>query len=206
MVRILAFQAGGPGSNPGRRTIFIMKEVTIKTRTQWRKWLEKNHEKEKKVHMIIHKKHTGVPSISHREQIEEAICFGWIDTTVKRLDEDTFQRIFVKRTDKSKWSNNTLSYAENLIKRGLMTPAGLKRYKEGKSRPTHDHDIPKNPDPPEELMYALKKSKTLASFEKLTPSVKKMTLRWLLSAKLPETKKKRIQKIIESCKEGKKIF
>ena len=102
-------------------------QINISSRKQWRNWLEKNHAKESKVSIILHKKHTGKPSITHKESMEEAICFGWIDTTLKRLDEDTYQRTFVKRNDKSKWSQNTLRYGKELIKEGLMTNAGLKR-------------------------------------------------------------------------------
>jgi uncharacterized protein YdeI (YjbR/CyaY-like superfamily) len=83
-----------------------------KNRNDFRKWLEENHDKEKKVAVIINKKHTGIPSPSHRELMEEAICFGWIDTTIKRLDNDQYIRYFAKRNKNSKWSDNTLSYAK----------------------------------------------------------------------------------------------
>ena len=76
--------------------------------------------------------------------MEEAICFGWIDTTIKRLDEDTYLRHFSRRNKNSKWSDNTLGYAKQLIKEKKMTPIGLEFYKEGLKKPTHDHGIPKN--------------------------------------------------------------
>jgi len=79
-----------------------VKSVTAFSRKDFRKWLEKNHETENKVAVIIYKKHTGKPFPSHRELIEEAICFGWIDTTIKRIDEDKFLRNFAKRNKNSK--------------------------------------------------------------------------------------------------------
>ena len=69
-----------------------------KSRQEWRDWLQKNHQKEAKVTVIIYKKHTGKHFIAPQEYMDEAICFGWIDTTVKRLDDERYQRNFVKRT------------------------------------------------------------------------------------------------------------
>jgi len=181
-----------------------MKTITVKTRQQFRSWLEKNHDKESKVSIVLYKRHTGKLAPTHRELMEEAICFGWIDTTVKRLDEDQYIRNFSKRNKNSKWSDNTLSYGKQLIKEGKMTPIGLKFYKEGLSRPTHDHGIPKNPDQPPELSAALQKnSKANTNFIKFSPSTKRMIYRWLLRAKLSETRKKRIKQIVEMAKENK---
>lgn len=181
------------------------KSLTVKSRKDFRSWLSKNHDKETRVELIIYKKHTGIPSPSHKELMEEAICFGWIDTTIKRLDADRYIRTFARRNKNSKWSDNTLSYGKDLIKRKLMTPIGLKFYLEGKSRPTHDAEIPKNPDMPQELKQALSKDPLAkTNFENFPPSTKRMLYRWFLTAKLPETKKKRIKQIIANAKIKKK--
>ena len=79
-----------------------MKTIDVYTKEGFRRWLEKNHEKEAKVAVILHKKHTAKTSPTHRELVDEAICFGWIDTTVKRLDEDRYIRNFTKRTKNSR--------------------------------------------------------------------------------------------------------
>jgi uncharacterized protein YdeI (YjbR/CyaY-like superfamily) len=184
-------------------------KINVFEREDFRKWLEKNHEKENKVLIILHKKHTGKPAPSHRQQIEEAICFGWIDTTLKRIDENTYQRKFVKRNKNSTWSNNTISYAKELTKQGKMFPQGTYFYKLGLSKPTHDHGIPKNPDMPLELKKALNKKENKQAkenFNNFAPSTKKATYRLLLRAKLPETKKKRINTIINLALENKKVF
>src|SRR3989338_778451 len=176
------------------------------TQKDWRTWLEKNHLTEKKVGVIVHKKHTGKPTLSHREYMNEAICFGWIDTTIKRIDENTFLRYFARRNDKSKWSENTLSYAKELLATGRMSLEGIKRYKEGLQRKTHDYGIPKNPKMPRDLKQALEEENALKQFTYLTKSAKRMHLRWLLRAKLPKTRKKRIKEIIKqiSCQKVRK--
>ena len=148
--------------------------------------------------VILNKRHTGIPAPNHRALLEEAICFGWIDTTIKRLDEHQFIRHFSKRKHNSKWSHNTLGYAEQLIKQDRMTPTGLRFYKEGKSRPVHDEGIPKNPGMPKELKQALERNKSaLKNFQSFPPSTKRTFYRWLLRAKLKETKKRRIKQIID---------
>lgn len=103
----------------------------IFNKEEFRTWLIQNHDKENKVELIMHKKHTKKASPSHRELLDEAICFGWVDTTIKRLDEDRFIRTFVRRTKNSRWSENTLKYARKLIREKRMTSSGLSFYKEG---------------------------------------------------------------------------
>lgn len=178
-----------------------VKNIVCFTRGDFRKWLEKNHLKEKKVAIILHKKQTGKSSPSHRELMEEAICFGWIDTMIKRLDENKYIRHFARRNKNSKWSDNTLSYAKALKEKGLMSAEGLRFYEEGLFRPTHDHGIPKNPNMPKEIKEALEKNKTAkANFENFPPSAKRMFYRWLLNTKTSETKEKRIKLIVERAK------
>ncbi|MFC1697204.1 YdeI family protein [Nanoarchaeota archaeon] len=182
-----------------------MKTIEVFTRKEFRKWLEKNHEKESKVAVIINKKHTSKQSPTHREMIEEAICFGWIDTVIKRLDEDKYVRQFTKRNKNSKWSNNTIRYAKELIKQKKMMPQGMKYYKEGLAKPTHDFGIPRKPSMPDELKKVLDKNKKAKSnFENYPPSTKIMFYRWILRGKREETRAKRIKILIEKAKVGNK--
>ena len=178
-----------------------MKQITVLTRDNFRDWLAENHNHETKIEVIVYKKHTGKPSPSHKELMEEAICFGWIDTTIKKLDEHKYIRTFCKRNKNSKWSNNTIQYAKDLIKQGKMTPSGLQYYKEGLKKPTHDFGIPKNPNMPSELKNALGKNKKARdNVEKFTPSVKKMAFRWILRGKREETRTRRIKLLVERAK------
>lgn len=179
--------------------------ITALTIRGFRVWLRKNHLKEHKVAVMLHKRHTGRTAPTHREMLEEAICFGWIDTTIKRIDEDTFMRNFSKRTTNSRWSDNTISYAKRLIKEKRMTEAGLHFYKLGLAKPTHDYGIPKDPPMPDELKAALAKNKKAqVSFAAFPPSSKRAIYRWILRAKLPATKHKRIARIIDNALKNKK--
>jgi uncharacterized protein YdeI (YjbR/CyaY-like superfamily) len=182
-----------------------MKTIIVLSFKDFRKWLTKNHDKENKVSLVLYKKHTGKSSPSHKELMEEAICFGWIDTTVKRLDENKYIRNFCKRNKNSKWSDNTQKYAKELIKQKRMTTTGLKFYKEGLKRPTHDFGIPKNPDMPLGLERDLNKNKKARkNFDSFSASTKKMIYRWILRGKREETRSKRIRITVENAEVGSK--
>ncbi len=173
----------------------------------WRNWLKKNHLKKDKIILVKYKKHTGKPIIYNRDSMKEAICFGWIDTTTRRIDEDRYGITYVKRNKNSKWSRNTLSYGKELLKKGKMSQFGIKMYKEGLEKKPHDEGIPDNPRVPKYLKEKIEKDKIVReNFKKIAPSYKRTLLRWLLKAKLKETKNKRIKIIIQSLKKNKKIF
>ena len=170
-------------------------------------WLVKHHEKESSVAVILHKKHTGKMKTNTAELMKVAISFGWIDTTAKRVDEDRWSINYKKRNKNSKWSYNTLKYGKELIKQGKMHPQGLKFYKEGLKKPPHDYGIPDNPYMPLELRQDIEKNKGLMEkFDKIAPSMKKMYYRWIIRAKRPETKEKRIKEVVKRVSEGKKGF
>jgi uncharacterized protein YdeI (YjbR/CyaY-like superfamily) len=179
-----------------------MKKLTCKTVKEWRSWLRKNHKKEDRVLLIRYKRHTQKPSFNQSEAMNEAICFGWIDTTIKRIDEDRYAVTFVKRKKISKWSDNTLARAKEMIKLGKMSKFGLEMYKLGLEKPTHDHGIPKNPEMPFELKKELKKKDLLKKFEGLAPSYKRMYFRWILSGKRKETREKRIKQTLDMVKKN----
>jgi uncharacterized protein YdeI (YjbR/CyaY-like superfamily) len=179
------------------------KTFTPKNVADWRRWLEKNHLKEKKVIMIKYKKHTGRPTINAAEAMREAICFGWIDTTAKRVDENRYSQIYVRRNGNSRWSVNTLKYGKELLKAGRMSSFGIKMYKEGLRKKAFDGHVPQNPEMPIDLKSALDKSrKAKLFFDTLPPSIRKMHYRRVLYPKSEETKLKRISEIIEMCEKG----
>ena len=151
-----------------------------------------------KIGLIVYKKHTGKPFLTHKEAMEEAICFGWIDTTIKRIDQDRYLRYFAKRNKNGKWSKATQRYARELVKRKLMMPAGLFAYKEGLKKPTHDHGIPLNPEVPIELLKEFKQNKKLEeNFYNFAPSYRRTYLRWIERAKRKETREKRIAEVVK---------
>jgi hypothetical protein len=96
-----------------------MKQVYVSTRGQWRRWLAENHDKEENgIWLVFYKKETGRPSLEYEESVEEALCFGWIDSIIKRIDDDKYCRKFTPRKDDSRWSNTNKERVEKIIKEG----------------------------------------------------------------------------------------
>ena len=185
-----------------------IKQITCENVEQWRAWLEKNHLKEDRVLLIRYKKHTGKGMFNQSIAMNEAICFGWIDTTLKRIDDEKYGVTFVKRKKTSRWSDNTFARAREMISQGKMSDFGKEMFELGLTKKPHDHGIPKNPDMPEDLKAELEKKKNKTAkenFEKLPPSQKRMYFRWLLHAKRPETRMKRVGIIIENMKTGRRL-
>jgi uncharacterized protein YdeI (YjbR/CyaY-like superfamily) len=183
-----------------------MKKVHPKTREDWRKWLKLNHQKEKSALVVLYKKHTKKPSPSSRELMHEAICWGWIDTTAHRIDENKCAIKYTRRNEKtSKWSKNTLRYGKELTRQGLMSPHGLKMYKLGLKKKPHDYNLSDNPKMPKSLKQELTNKGLLDKFLSSTsPSQRRMHYRLILRAKLPETKMKRINMILKTLKNTKR--
>ena len=179
------------------------KFVEVFSADDFRKWLAKNHIKENHVLVVLHKKHTGKMKTNAAELMKVAICFGWIDTTAKSVDEDRWAINYRKRSKNSRWSYNTLGYAKELMKKGLMAPEGIKWYKEGLKKLPHDHGIPLNPEIPKELETKLKKKRFFETFNNIAPSTRRTYLRWIFRAKLPETKTKRIDEVVKRMSERK---
>lgn len=103
-----------------------MKALYVSNRADWRKWLEKNHDKEKEIWLVYYRKSTGKPTVKYAEAVEEALCFGWIDSKEKSLDSERYAGRFTPRKLKSNWSPSNRARAKRLIEQGLMTEAGRK--------------------------------------------------------------------------------
>lgn len=104
------------------------KTLYVKKRGEWRKWLEKNHQKESEIWLVYYKKHTKKPSIPYNDAVEEALCFGWIDSSEKRIDKERYAQRFTPRKPKSNWSESNKERVRKLIVQGKMTPAGLAAF------------------------------------------------------------------------------
>ena len=180
----------------------------IVTRKAWRKWLSRNHTKKKEVWLIYFKKHTGKPRIPYDDAVEEALCYGWIDGKVRRIDDEKFMQLFTPRKAKSNWSEHNKKRAEKLIKKGLMKDSGLVAIKEAKKRGVWDQSSPMYDEKniPEELEAALKKNKTAKkNYDNLAPTYKKQFHWFVVSAKRTETREKRIREAMMLLKANKKI-
>lgn len=103
----------------------IGKTLYVTQRDEWRRWLEEHHDKEPEIWLVSYRKDSGKPSIPYDEAVEEALCFGWIDSTVKKLDEDARAQRFSPRKPKSNWSDSNLERVRRLMAQGKMAPAGL---------------------------------------------------------------------------------
>jgi uncharacterized protein YdeI (YjbR/CyaY-like superfamily) len=185
-----------------------MKKVYVKNRYEWRDWLLKNHDKEKDVWLVYYKKETGRPTLKYDDSVEEALCFGWIDSIIKKVDEEKYVRKFTPRKPDSYWSEPNKQRVEKMIKAGLMTPHGLNKIEAAKKTGVWD----KNARPQlsfemhPEFEEALKKnSRAKEIFENLSPSHKKQYLGWIEVAKRPETKERRIKEAITLLEKGEKL-
>lgn len=175
-----------------------------KSKKEWRAWLQKNHAKEQSVWLIYHRKSSGVPSITWSEAVDEALCFGWIDSKAQTIDEEKYRQFFSRRKPKSVWSKINKDKVAQLIEAGLMTKAGLDSIaiaKENGSWTTLDSV--EALEVPADLTKELKKhAGAKAFFDSLSKSKTKMLLYWILSAKRPETRQKRIGEIAEHTGQG----
>jgi uncharacterized protein YdeI (YjbR/CyaY-like superfamily) len=176
-----------------------------RNRKAWRAWLEKNHAKSPGIWLVYFKKKSNKPTVTYAESVEEALCFGWIDSTMRPLDEERFIQRFTPRKPKSVWSALNKTRIEKMINEGLMTAAGLEKIeiaKENGSWTSIDHV--EKLEVPADLQKALNKNKTaLKNFSKLANFAKKQILYRINSAKRPETRKERIEKIMELLKKTK---
>jgi uncharacterized protein YdeI (YjbR/CyaY-like superfamily) len=174
-------------------------ELYVTTRKEWRKWLEKNHLKAHEVWLIYYKKPSGKPRIPYAEAVEEALCFGWIDGKIKRINEDYYIQRFTPRRPGSRWSKYNIDRVKRLIGEGRMTQAGLKVYEPVLKKPELIYDNRADGDPAvsEDLMSELRKNKTaLNNFLNFTQSTRRIYIGWLNSSKKPETRIRRIEKLI----------
>ena len=181
-----------------------IKTFYAKSAKEWRKWLEKNHEKEKAVWIIFYKKNSGTPSVSYVEAVEQALCFGWIDSKANKRDDDSYYQYFTKRNPKGKWASTNKARVEILIAQGLMTPSGMDMIDLAKKTGTWDalNDV-ESVVIPEDFMKALKKNKkALAHWEGFAKSSKMIILYWISEAKRPETRQKRIDESVRLAAEN----
>lgn len=185
-----------------------MKELYFKSRKQWRRWLAENHAMETGVWLLFYKKNTGLPSMEYGDVVEEALCYGWIDSVIKKIDERKFARKVTPRNDNSKWSAANMKRADKLIEQGLMTRAGLQKIEAARKNGQYKPERPPKVSftMPEELKKALVKNKKAGKFfNELAPSYRKHFIGWVTTAKRPETKSRRIRESIRLLEQGKKL-
>ncbi len=173
-------------------------EFYAKDATAWRRWLAKNHDRAKNVWLIIYHKKSKTASVKYPEAVEEALCFGWIDSKPNKRDEESFFLFFTARKPKSVWSKVNKERIARLTKENRMAPPGLAAIERAKKDGSWTTlDAIEALLMPEMLRKAFSKSKKgLANFEAFPSSVKKSLYQWVEAAKTKETKTKRIKEIV----------
>ena len=185
-----------------------MEQLILKTREQWRQWLSRNHDRSDGVWLVFYKKHTGKSTLAYDDAVEEALCFGWIDSLIKKLDDDRYVRKMTPRNASSLWSPLNRKRIDKLMKQGLMAEPGLTKIEEAKK--TGAWDKPDRPglsgEFPVELTSALAKhKKAQAFFAQLAPTYQRHFVLWIATAKRPETKARRVAESIALLGQGKKL-
>lgn len=164
------------------------------SRAQWRKWLQENHTRTKGIWLISYKKAIAKPQLSYDEAIEEALCFGWIDSKPNKLDAERTMLWFAPRKAGSGWSKLNKDRVAKMIEQKLMMPAGLAKITAAQADGSwHALDAIEALEIPEDLNQALIDYEGLDYFQAFPRSVKRGILEWIASAKKPETRRKRIE-------------
>lgn len=181
-------------------------ELYFKNDVEWRFWLQKNHDTSTGVHLIFFKLETKKPTMRWEEAVRVALCFGWIDSTVKSLGEGKRRQYFTPRNTKSVWSALNKKYLDELIKQNLMHPSGMLKVKIAKENGSwHALDDVESGIIPEDLQAEFNSNPiAFTNYQNFAPSYKKGYLYWLNQAKRKETRQKRILEIIQLCEANKK--
>jgi uncharacterized protein YdeI (YjbR/CyaY-like superfamily) len=183
--------------------------LSFKDRDEWRKWLEKNYRKEKEVWLVHYKKHVGKIGIQLEEAVEEALCFGWIDGKLRKVDKERFILRYSPRKANSVWSKLNRERVERLMKAGKMTAAGLSIIEEAKKRGSWNKAYTnlKRDRIPSDLRKALAEDKkALDNFQRFANSYRNMYIQWVKSAKTGKTRRKRIEKVVKHASQNKKLI
>lgn len=186
----------------------MAKELYVADREEWRDWLEKNHNTERLVWLIFYKRQTGRRSIPYDDAVDEALCFGWIDSIIKKINEEKYVRKFTPRKAKSRWSQLNRKRAEAMMREGRMTEAGLTKIKEAQNTGEWFKTTPPRQTlkTPQFMVEALTRNKkAFNNFNNLAPSYKRQFIGWITSAQRVETQKKRLAEAIELLEKNEKL-
>lgn len=180
--------------------------VHPKTRAEWRKWLEKHHTQPEGVWLITYKKATGKPRIEYEEAVEEALCFGWIDSKANKLDDERSMLWMSPRKPGTGWSRPNKERIERLTAAGLIAPAGLAKIEAAKKDGSWEAlDAVEALEIPPDLEKALASyGAAKQNFEAFPRSVKRAILEWISNAKKPETRAKRVEETAQKAAENRR--
>ncbi len=170
-----------------------METVYCPDEQSWRDWLASHHDSSREIWLLFTKKHTKKPCVTYGEALDEALCHGWIDSLIKRVDDDWYARKFTPRTNNQKWSEVNKRHVARLIKDGRMTSHGLAKV-------AYDRNATPPPRPelpstvPLFISRQLKRNaRAWENFNNLAPSHKRRYVGWIMFAKRDETRQKRLK-------------
>jgi len=181
--------------------------------SEFRIWLKRHHAEVEELWVGFHKKASGVPSITYLEALDEALCFGWIDSIIKKIDDDKYARKFTPRIDTKNWSDTNKKKINELVKSGRMTEAGLNKIdiylKTGKldwGNKGSKEKTKKEIAIPDHILNAFARNEpALRNFNELSASCQRQYLLWIMNAKRAETIQKRIDESVVLLKKNKKL-
>ena len=178
--------------------------LEVRDRAQLRAWLERNHSRSAGVRLAIGKRGNAVTTLTYEDAIEEALCFGWIDSTAGCLDEDRYTVLFTPRKPGSTWARTNKVRVERLTSAGLMTPAGLAAIERAKADGSWNalDDVDELRVPPDLAEALAAEPEAERGFARLSSSKRRMALYWIGSSKRPETRAKRIAETVHAAGEG----
>lgn len=178
--------------------------VELPDRAAWRRWLDERHGQRDAIWLVFHKRTSDGTSPSYDEAVEEALCYGWIDSRVNRLDERRSLQLFAPRKPRSTWSMSNKERAARLESEGLLTPAGIAAIEVAKANGSWTAlDAVERLEEPEDLAAALDADMAAReSWNGFSPSVRKAILWWVTSAKRPETRARRIEQTARMAAKG----
>lgn len=177
-----------------------MKILYVEDRSKWRAWLEANSSTAGEVWLGYYKKELGRPCVDYGESVEEALCFGWIDSKIKNFDESRFARLFTPRKPRSRWSASNIARAEKMIREGKMTAAGRRVYDPSNLTPAKPSQLPAHLE-----AQFQKEKKAWECFRQFPSGYQRMTIGWVASARQEETQLRRLRQLIAESAANRRI-
>jgi uncharacterized protein YdeI (YjbR/CyaY-like superfamily) len=177
----------------------VAEPLQMTGRDEWRAWLHENHAVAKEAWLIIRKKHVIGPGVTYDEALEEALCFGWIDSLMHSVDADTFTLRFSPRKPRSIWSESNKQRVEQLIEQGRMTAAGMAAARQAQENGEWDKAAEREDTSilPSDLEAALEADEgARTGFETLAPSHKRQYIYWITAARTAETRRRRVRETL----------
>ena len=190
-----------------KKNMSLKDALLFNNRNEWRTWLESNHKTMKEIWLLHYKKQAGKQYLNHIDAAEEALCFGWIDSKLKKIDEERFILKYSPRKPKSVWSKINKEKAEAMIISRKMTQAGLDKIEEAKKHGFWDiaYTNKVKEQMPSDLTQALlRDKKAWDNFQHFANSYRNMYCGWVKAAKTKETRKKRIAEVVKRSRQNKK--